>query len=64
MIEASRPPSTGTTAPVIALLRAGRIIARGSPEALRRQFGVADLAGVYARAMAEEEDASAAGGLP
>jgi hypothetical protein len=39
----------------IALLRAGRIIARGSPEALRRQFGVADLAGVYARAMADEE---------
>jgi len=50
----------------IALLRAGRIIARGSPEALRRQFGVADLAGVYARAMAEEEeeDAWATGGLP
>ena len=39
----------------IALLRAGRIIARGSPEALRRQFGAADLAGVYARAMADEE---------
>jgi len=41
----------------IALLRAGRIIARGSPEALRRQFGVGDLAGVYARAMADEESA-------
>jgi ABC-2 type transport system ATP-binding protein len=48
----------------IALLRAGRIIARGSPEALRRQFGVADLAGVYARAMADEEDAWATGGPP
>src|SRR5580693_7984895 len=38
----------------IALLRAGQIIARGSPQALRRQFGVGDLAGVYARAMAQD----------
>jgi ABC-2 type transport system ATP-binding protein len=46
----------------IALLRAGQIIARGSPEALRRRFGASDLAGVYARAMADEEGAWAAGG--
>jgi ABC-2 type transport system ATP-binding protein len=46
----------------IALLRAGQIIARGSPHSLRRQFGVGDLAGVYARAMADEEGAWATGG--
>jgi ABC-2 type transport system ATP-binding protein len=46
----------------IALLRAGKIIARGSPAALRRQFGVDDLAGVYARAMADDESAWATGG--
>jgi ABC-2 type transport system ATP-binding protein len=48
----------------IALLRAGRIIARGSPEALRLQFGAGDLAGVYTRAMAAEDGARAAGGPP
>jgi len=48
----------------IALLRAGQIIARGSPGALRRQFGVDDLAGVYARAMADEGNAWATGGAP
>jgi ABC-2 type transport system ATP-binding protein len=46
----------------IALLRAGKIIARGSPAALRRQFGVDDLAGVYTRAMADEQGVWAAGG--
>jgi ABC-2 type transport system ATP-binding protein len=45
----------------IALLRAGRIIARGSPEALRIQFGAQDLAGVYARAMADEDAACQTG---
>jgi ABC-2 type transport system ATP-binding protein len=45
----------------IALLRAGRIIARGSPEALRRQFGAGDLAGVYARAMMGEAGTCPAG---
>jgi len=46
----------------VALLRAGRIIARGSPEALRLRFGADDLAGVYARAMADEEGGCATGG--
>jgi ABC-2 type transport system ATP-binding protein len=48
----------------IALLRAGHIVARGSPEALRRQYRVADLAGVYARAMSDEAGLSATGSLP
>lgn len=46
----------------IALLRAGRIIARGSPAALRRRFGASDLAGVYARAMMGETGTCLAGG--
>jgi ABC-2 type transport system ATP-binding protein len=46
----------------VALLRAGRIIARGSPQALRLRYGAGDLAGVYARAMAAEGDARAPGG--
>ena len=35
----------------IALLRAGRIIARDSADKLRADYGAADIAGVYARAM-------------
>jgi ABC-2 type transport system ATP-binding protein len=35
----------------LALLRAGRIIARDSADKLRADYGAADIAGVYAQAM-------------
>src|SRR6185436_7806421 len=38
----------------IILLRAGRIVARNSATLLRLAFGAADIAGVYAQAMAQE----------
>lgn len=40
----------------IALLRDGRVIARGSPELLRSRFGASDLAGVYTRAIGGQPD--------
>lgn len=42
----------------IILLRAGRILARNSATLLRAAFGAADIAGVYAQAMAVEEEAA------
>jgi len=46
----------------VALLRTGRILARGSPDALRRRYGAGDLAGVYARAMADGDGIQAPDG--
>jgi ABC-2 type transport system ATP-binding protein len=40
----------------IALLRAGRIIARDSADKLRADYGAADIAGVYAQAMSHFPD--------